>query len=337
MHQISRRFRSNLVESRLAPIIFTLIALCMRVGLFLSVGIQQYDYQTSFVWGSVSQLFSNDWISLAASTLSVFIIAFLFSELNTRFTLIRFKTSLPFALVVFLLSIHPLFLSMSPNYISAILILFSLFPLIESYQHHTPRNFAFKSGVLLAFATTFQVFTLVFLPLWWYREKSMHGFKIKSFTALILGALLVLWNIAGLYFLFGNIESFLNPLVHLGKINLVSPHYTTIEWAGVAFLSVLSIILIIVDTQIFKRERVLTQKTLSFIILIIIASIVLHLLYWQQTFFFIYQITIMLSFILAHYFSHVNKKGGVYFFIFVFTSLILLYINYLVGNPLYFI
>ena len=337
MPRTSRRFRSNIIESRLTPIVFTLIAISMRLGLFLSVGIQQHEYNSSFVWHLIAPLFSNDWISLFASTLSIFVIAFIFSGLNTRFTLMRFRTSLPFALVLFLLSVHPLFLGMSPNYISTIFILFSLSPLIESYQHNSPRSLAFKSGILLAIAGTFQVFALFFLPLWWYGERSMHGFKTKSFIALFLGVLLVLWNVAGLYFLFDNIKSFLIPFVQFNNANLVPPQFTIIQWIGITLFSFLTVILIFLDLQVFKRERVITQKTLSFIILITLASAVLYLLYWQQTFFFIYQIIIALSFIVSHYFSHVNKRGGVYLFIFGFICLVLLYGNYLVGNPLNFI
>lgn len=310
----------------------------MRLGLFLSAGsIKEYDYQTSFVWHAISPIFSNNWISLAASTLSIFIIAFIFSYLNTRFTLMRFRTSLPFALVLFLLSVHPIFLGMSPNYISTIFILFSLSPLIESFQHHTPRSFAFRSGVLIAIAAIFQVFALLFIPLWWYGERSMHGFKIKSFIAFILGSLLVIWCLAGFHFLLNNIESFTTPFVHLSKLDLIPPHYTTIQWSGVALLSVVTTVLIFLDTKVSRRERVKTQKTLSFIILIAIASVLLHFFYWQQTFFFIYQIIIMLSFIVAHYFSHVHKKEGVYLFIFIFSILSMFYINYLVGNPLKFL
>ena len=337
MHKTSRRFRSNLVESRFTPIIFALITVSMRLGLFLSVGIQQHNYKTSFVWQAISPIFSNDWVSLAASTLSIFIIALIFSDLNTRFTLMRFRTSLPFTLVLFLLSIHPLFLRMSPNYISTIFILFSLSPLIESYQQHTTRSFAFRSGILIAFAAIFQVFALAFLPLWWYGETSMHGFKIKSFIALMIGVLLVLWNVAGLYFLFDNIESFLTPFIHFSKFNLIPPQYTSIQWVAVALLSILTIVLIVLDIKVFRRERVITQKTLSFIILISISSIILHFFYWQETYFFIYQIIIMLSFIVAHYFSHVNRKGGVYLFIFVCISLIMFYVNYIIGNPLQFL
>lgn len=337
MPKISRRFRSHFVESRFTPIVFTLIAISMRLGLFLSVGIQQHEYDTSFVWHIITPLFSNDWISLFASTLSIFIIAFIFSDLNTRFTLMRFRTSLPFALVLFLLSVHPLFLRMSPNYISTIFILLSLSPLIKSYQHNSPRSLAFKSGILLAIAATFQVFALFFLPLWWYGERSMHGFKTKSFIALMLGVLFVLWNVAGFYFLFDHINSFLSPFLLFKTINLTPPQFSNIQWTGITLFSFLTVILIFLDIQVFKRERVITQKTLSFIILITLASAILYLLYWQQTFFFIYQIIIALSFIVSHYFSHVNKKGGVYLFIFGVICLILLYGNYLIGNPLNFI
>ena len=337
MHKLSRRFRSNLVESRFTPIIFALTSILMRLGLFLSVGIKQHDYQSSFAWQAISPIFSNDWISLLASTLSIFIIAFIFSDLNKRFTLIRFRTSLPFALVLFLLSIHPLFLRMSPNYISTIFILLSFSPLIESYQHQTPRSFAFRSGVLIAIAATFQIFALAFLPLWWYGEKSMHGFKIKSFIALILGVVLVLWNVAGFHFLFSDLESFLTPFMHLSKLDLAPPQYSIIQWGSIALFSLITTLLIVLDIQVFRRERVITQKTLSFIILIAVASIILHFFYWQQTFFFIFQIIIMLSFIVAHYFTHVNKKGGVYLFFFIFISLIMYYVNYLIGNPLHFL
>ncbi len=337
MHKISKRFRSILVESRFATIISTLIVICMRLGLFLSVGIKHHHYQTSLVWQTISPVFSNDWISLLASTLSIFIIAFIFAELNTRFTLMRFRTSLPFALVLFLLSIHPLLLRMSPNYISTIFILLSFFPLIESYQHQSPRNFAFRSGILIAIAATFQVFALAFLPLWWYGEKTMHGFKTKSFIALMLGVLLVLWNVAGFYFLFHNLESFLPTFIHLSKLSVSVPQYTIIQWGGIALFALITTVLIVLDIQVFRRERVITQKTLSFIILIAVISIILHFFYWQQTFFFIFQIIIMISFIAAHYFSHINKKQGVYLFIIVFICLILYYTNFLIGNPLHFL
>lgn len=336
MHQISNSFKRNIVESRFTPIIFAVIAIAMRLALFLSVGIQPQEYPTSFAWGVISPLFSNNWISLGASTASIFLIAFLFSNLNLHYTLTRFRTSLPFVLILFILSLHPHFLAMSPNYLSVIFLLFAIYPLLESYQHHAPRNFAFKSGVLIALAGTFQVFALALLPLWWYGETSMHGFRMKSFLALLLGALLVFWNVAGFYFIFDSLQSFLVPFTHFDSINLSVPQYTIIKWSIVGLLSLLAIIILVLDTQIFRRERVLTQKTLSFIILIAFCGTILHLLYWHQTFFFMHLVIIMLTFIVAHYFSYTKTKGGVYLFVFLLSGLSLIFIYHLVGSPLLF-
>lgn len=330
MPQTYLRFKRNMVESRFTPIVFALIAITMRLGMFLSIEVEQNQYSTSFSWHIISPLFSNPWVSVAASTVFILTIAFIISQLNLRFNLVRFRTTLPFSILVLFLSIHPLFLLMSPNYVSAIFILLAFFPLLESYQHHAPRNFAFKSGILIALAGTFQVYTLAFLPLWLYGETSMHGFRIKSCLALLIGGILVFWNVAGFYFLFNSIDSFLAPFKYFGRIDFSTPLFTSKQWIGMGFLVVLSSIFILLDYQLFRRERVLTQKTLSFINLIIISSFILHFIYLRQTLSFVFFIVIMMSFIVAHYYSHIKTKWQVYSFIIFLTALLLFYLNYLI-------
>ena len=329
-----RKFKTSMVESRFTPIVFALFAITLRLVMFLSLGIEQQQYPTSFIWHLIAPLVSNSWISLSMSTISIFIIAFILSQLNLNFNLIRFRTALPFSMLVFFLSIHPAFLPMSPNYISAILILLSLFPLLQSYQHPSPRNFAFKSGVLIAMAATFQVYSLVFLPIWLYGETSMHNFRIKSFIALILGVILVLWNVAGFYFIFDRLHSFIEPFVYFKNIIESIPAFSISQWISITLLILISGVYLMLDYQFFSRERVLTQKTLSFINLIVICSFVLHFLYLKQTNFFMCLIVILMSFIVAHYYSHTKNKWQVYSFIFLLVGSFLFYINFTIGNPL---
>lgn len=335
MPQTYRWFKTKIVESRFAPIVFAFIAITMRIVMFSSIGIEQKQYPTSFVWPIFASLFANAWISIATSTASIFVIAFLISQLNLRFNLIRFRTALPFSMLILFLSIHPLFLPMSPNYISAILILLAFFPLLQSYQHHAPRNFAFKSGVLIALAATFQVYTLVFLPLWLYGENSMHGFRVRSCFALLIGGLLIFWNVAGFYFLFDNLDSFFSLFIYFGKIDHSIPSLTLTQSVGIGILIILSVVFLILDYKAFRRERVLTQKTLSFIVLIIICSSALHFIYLHQTLSHVYFIVIMMSFIVAHYYSHIKTKWQVYSFIILLISFFVLYVNFVVGNPLF--
>ena len=335
MNQFVRSFKRNIVESRFTPIVIAILAVIMRLALFLTIKVEPQEYPTSFIWDLISPFFANSWISLAASTISIFAIAYIISQLNLRFSLIRFRTALPFSLLVFLFSVHPLFLPMSPNYISIIFILFSLFPLLHSYQHHSPKVFAFKSGVLIALAAIFQSYALFLLPLWWYGEISMYGFRLRSFLALLIGFFLVFWNVAGVYFIFYDIQSFVIPFSYLEKIELSLPQFSLMKWSGIGLLIFLSSVFIVLDAKVFRRERVLAQKTLSFIILIVICSFLLNFLYWRESLFFVYLIVAFISFIIAHYYSHTSSKWQVYSFGIIFCGFLLFVLSHLIAFPLF--
>lgn len=333
MPQTIRKFKQSMVGSRFTPIVFAIIAITLRLGMFLSVGFEQQQYPANFIWDVISSVFTSQWISLGASTASVFVIAFIITQINLRFSLIRFRTALPFSMLVLFSSIHPAFLPMSPYYISIIFILLALFPLLQSYQHHAPHIFAFKSGVLLGLATIFQVYTLFFYALWLYGEISMHGFRIKSFFALILGGILVFWNLTGLYFLFDVMHLFLAPFNYFERVITSIPSFTLIQAISIALLILLSGIFLILDYQVSSRERVLTQKTFSLFIHIIIGSFILHSIYFGQTLFFVFIMVIMMTFIVAHYYSHIKTKWQVFSFVTLMMGLFSLFINYLIGNP----
>ncbi len=332
MSQTSQRLISNIVKSRFTPFAFAIIAITLRLVMFLSLGLIEKQYPTSFVWNLISPIFSNSWISLFASTASILLIAFTISQLNLLFNLIRFRTALPFSMLVLFLSIHPAFLAMSPSYISTLFILLAFFPLLQSYQHHSPRHFAFKSGILLALAAIFQVYSLILIPLWIYGENSMHGFRMKSLIALILGATLVFWNVAGAYFIFGSLDSFIAPFTYFEKIITLTPIFTLSQWISIGLLFLLSFLFLVLNYQIYRRERVLTQKTFSFINLIVSCCFILHFLYLGQTHFFAHFIVTIMSFIVAHYYSHVKSKWQAYSFIFLLIGLTVIYINFLIGS-----
>ena len=334
MSQTYQRFINNMVKSRFTPFVFAVIAITLRLGMFLSLGLNQQQYPTSFVWNLLSPIFSNSWISLLASTVCTLLIAFIISQLNLLFNLIRFRTALPFSMLMLFLSIHPTFLPMSPNYISIIFILLAFFPLLQSYQHHSPRNFAFKSGVLLAFAAIFQVYSIIFLLLWIYGEISMHDFRVKSLLALIIGATLVVWNVAGLFFIFDSLDSFIVPFTYFEKVIFSIPIFTLPQWITIGLLILLSSLFLVLNYQVYHRERVLIQKTFSFINLIIICSFILHFLYLDQTLFFVQFIVSVMSFIVANYYSHVKSKWQTYSFVVLLIGLALIYINSITGSSL---
>jgi len=321
----------------MTPIIFAITAIIMRIGMYLSIGIPSQEYPTSFVWHIISPIFENELLSLVSSTVSIFFIAYIITQLNLRFSLIRFRTALPFSLIVFFLSTHPSFLPMSPNYLSTIFILFAFFPLLQSYQHSSPRNFALESGVLIGLAGVFQIYTLAFLPLWWRGEISMHGFHIKSFLALILGAIFVFWNLAGLFFLFDNLQSFIERFTYFKNINLVFADFTSLQWYLIILSITISIVFLLLDFKVFSRERVLAQKAFSFVSLILVLSFILHSLYFLQTCSFLLLIIIMMSYIMAHYYSHIKTRWQAYSFFLILISSFVFFINSLFDKPFIFL
>lgn len=335
MPQAYKGFMKDMVKSRFTPFVFAIIAIALRLGMFVSLGLEQHHYPTSLVWSHLSPFFSNNWVSFFASTASIFVIAITISQINLLFNLIRFRTTLPFSMLVLFLSIHPAFLPMSPHYISAIFILLALFPLIKSYQHHSPRSFAFKSGVLLAFAATFEVYSIIFILLWLYGETSMHDFRIKSFLALILGATLVFWNVAGFYFIFDSLSSFIAPFRYFENYISSIPVFTLTKWISTGLVVLLSGVFMVLNYQVYRRERVLTQKIFSFVNLIITCSFIMHFLYLGQTHFFAHFIVITMSLIVAHYYSHVKSKWQVYSFVFLLIGLALVYTHFITGNTLF--
>ena len=121
--------------------------------------------------------------------------------------------------------------------------------------------------------------------------------------------------------------------IYFENIIVSIPLFSLSQWISIALIIALSVVFLVLDYQVFRRERVLTQKTFSFTILIVICSFILHFTYLGQTDFFMYFIVILMSFIIAHYYSHVKNKWQVYSFVVLLIGSILFYINFLIGNP----
>ena len=79
MSQTSQRLISNIVKSRFTPFAFAIIAITLRLVMFLSLGLIEKQYPTSFVWNLISPIFQT--VSFAfASTTSILLIAFTISN-----------------------------------------------------------------------------------------------------------------------------------------------------------------------------------------------------------------------------------------------------------------
>jgi len=332
MLRVVRNFKYNILEGRFVPFVVSLIVLAMRLGLFLSESQSSLisSHESSLLWEFLAPYFSNPIVSLIASTLLIFIIAWSVSRFNFQFSLIKTRTNLPFVVPIILFSLHPYFLEMSPDLIAITFIFWALSPLLSSYQQHEPQLFAFKSAVLLGIASLFQLYALLLIPLWWRGEFLMRGFKIKSFIASLLGILLIFWCVFGVFMFLDKLQALVTPFTFLINSSLQDFSFFQSEINNVISVVVIFLAIYLIPIlNISTRDKVLTQKTLNFLIYIFFISLFFHFFFWKISLFWIMLMLILVSFLTAYYFSINESKVNVYAFYTITIVLFFIYfINY---------
>lgn len=331
MKKIVRKYRSVFVEGRFTPWVITLIVLILRTTMFIHRGTFSLDHpDTGYVWRQVAPYFSNAWISFSASTLCIFIIAFIIGEIDRKFAIIRGRTSLPFTITLLFFTVHPFFLTFSADLVALICVLIAFFPLLRSYQKTLAKSYALKIGILLSFAAIFQIYALLLIPVFWLGEVSMRGFRFRAFFASLFGMALVFWSVFTVYFFFDKADEFLHPFYYFTQISLPDFTQFSIPQLGLMGITTLSIfIFMIVDYPFFSRGKVLAKNTIDFLIRMILLNIVFGIAYSQSTSFFLYAINAMFSFIVAQYYSYTTSPKAISVFFLLAGILFLIYLmNY---------
>jgi len=332
MHRVVRNFKYNILEGRFVPFVVSLIVLAMRIGLFVSESQSNLipSHESSLLWKYLAPYFSDPTISLVASTLLVFIIAWSISRFNFQFSLIKTRTNLPFIVPIILFSLHPYFLEMSPDLIAVTFIFWALSPLLSSYQQHEPQLFAFKSAILLSTASLFQLYAILLIPFWWKGEFLMRGFKIRSFIASLLGVLLIVWSVFAVFLFLDKLPELAAPFAFLINNSLQEFSFFQSELHNIISIVVIILAIYLIPIlNISSRDKVLTQKTLNLLIYIFFITLVFHFLFWKITLFWIMLMLILVSFLTAYYFSINESKLKVYAFYIITAVLFFVYfINY---------
>ena len=330
MHYIVKAFRTNVVEGRFTSLIVSVVVIVMRIMLFVSNGLPELSiHSNNYLWQHISLFFSKPEISFAASTISVFIIAGITTILNNRFSLLRTRSNLPFIFPLFFLSLHPYFLIMTGEYIAIIFILLSFFPLLESYQKPDSYLYSFRSSILVATASLFQVFAIILIPLLWRGEKLMRGPQIRSLLSSLFGVTLVYISVFSIYFILDDTTSFLQPLTSLTHITLPKiPSYSIIEWIIASFILLFFILNMIFSINTYGRDKVLTLTFMQFVVFLIIIFLLLQILFWSTTLFFLTLSITLISFLSAYFYTRNNSRNHIYLFYFMFLIMIMIYLSH---------
>ncbi|MBF6628002.1 MAG: hypothetical protein ITG04_05765 [Proteiniphilum sp.] len=324
MRTVVRVFRTTIVEGRFTYLITSLIVLGMRAALFYWGQMPEFTVtDNGYLWRHVAHLLFNPEISFVASTIAVFMIAWIISSMNIRFALIRSRSALPFVVPLFLFSLHPWFLVMRGDYISVIFILLAFSPLLKSYQKPDSYLFSFRAGILIAVASLFHIYTLVLLPLWWRGEQSMRGYQFRSFISSLFGVLLIYVSLFSLYFLYDDIAGFIQPFRLFASLALPAvPALTITEWTAVILVGLFFISNMYFSIRTYSRDKVLTLSFLQFVVFLIVILLLLQVLFWSRTLYFLTLGIALISYLNAYFYSKTLSKANV--FLGYVTSLLML-------------
>jgi len=311
---IVQTFRTNFIEARFTSLVAVIGVLAMRLLLFYLHGIPDVAVSdTGFLWQYMAPFFANPIASFAGGTVSVFVIAALISNLNSRFSLIRLRSNLPFVVPLFLFSLHPYFLAMTPDYIAVALLLTAMHSLVKSYQQPDTQFNSFRSAILIGTAGLFQLYALLLLPIWWRGEIAMRGLQPKSFFTSVFGVFLVYLSVFSVYFLLDDVQGFLNPFLCFVQFSLPDIYYLTpFEWAGVLSVFLFFAIYILLIFNISIRVKVLTFTISKFVIAIIVLFFIFHVIYWRNTMFFFLTNIALIAYLIAYYHSIATSRVHVF-------------------------
>lgn len=334
MHFIVKSFRTTFVEGRFVSLIAALTIIGMRFALFYT---NDFSYNAShednYLWEPIAYLFADSQISLLASTLSVFVIAWILSLLNSRFNLLRSRSNLPFTAPLFLLSLHPYFLTMSGDYVTVIFVLLAFFPLLESYQNPDSYLCSFRASILIAIASLFQIYALLLLPVWWIGERSMRGPQVRSDVSSLFGVYLVFVTLFSVYWFLDDVPGFIRPFLRLVSFSVPEmPTFSILEWGGVLFVGFFFVSNMIFSITTYTRDKALTLLLMRFVVFLIVFLLLLQIVYWQESLFFLILSIALISSLNAYFYSKTNSKSHIYLAYGMLSLMLLIYISHLIPS-----
>jgi hypothetical protein len=321
---------NNIIDKLATGRLTVLITLIAIAGLIATRGIGfPHSIPTKTNWGLFSVLFENwsnytifQWIIDGGF---VVLFAFMFNQADTRFNLIRVRTSLPFFVVGLLLATNNFLLGNLTESFSTLLIILSISSLFSSYQLHRAEKQSFDIGLLLSLASLFWIKSIFLLPIFWIGMYMMKTLNLRTFAASLIGVLTPYWFA---FFYYAYIDNYTPLLEHLLSIidfqwiNLWNaPLYTWIH-LGITLLASLFAI----GNTIFSTftDKIRTRSYLNFLFLFLISTYALFVVDFGRSGSALYLIYLISAFLIAHLFASVRGRfSSLLFYTLLYTYIII--------------
>ncbi len=321
-------YKRNIVENKNLVLFSILLTIVIRLVIFYFTDATLHNEHIGggYLWtGALTDFLSRGTISFTISTLFVFIISFYASQLNAKHGLIRNRTYLIYIFGSLILSSHPVFIYMTPYYISTLAFLICTDLLYSSYQDKTGSRNAYAIGFVIGVSSLFSFNFLMYLPLFWIGFSLMRILKFKNLIISILGVATIYW-LTFVFFLWqNNIAGFLSPFEHLYP--LLNNSIETIPLVGEGLLVVIAFALLITISLDYQansfRDKIRIRANIQFLHITSLFSIIAFFFIILDPTLNLYILSCSITILLAHFFTLAEQKWK----IIIFYILILIYFS----------
>jgi hypothetical protein len=321
-----RFYKNNIADGKGILIFSIVVAVIVRLIFYFSTENIPLPVSGGYLWQPLISLLENPFVSLIGSSAIVIILALLVGHINTVHVLIRRRTMLPPAIITLLFSCHPIFMQMSPGYVSVLCLLFVINIFFSVYNANEKAVGAFRVAFVLSLGSLFSPVMLVYIPLSWVALAIMRCLNFKSFFAAILGVLIIYFPVFSFYIFSDHLDLFLKPYLSISIQDLnILPflQFDYILWEGLSFFIILLGLIIGSNYINSYKDKVKVRAYLSLLSIITITAILFFLFLNINSDVNLYMAVSTASLLLSHFFALVNRKSGaILFYIFILLLLV---------------
>lgn len=331
---IAKFFKRNIVENKSLIFISIIIIFFIRLCFYYnSDDLLSYPFIQGYIWkDGLAYIFQNKILTFITNLIFSVCIGIYSAYINIKHKLIRNRTVLIYIFTFLLLSGHPLFITMIPQYVSLLLILLCIDTLFTSYMKGNAAGSAYNIGFLLGASSLFSFYSLIYLLIFWVGFKYMRNLNFKTFISSLLGAATVYW-LAFFYFLWkGATNEFLIPFRQLHTI--LSEFTFTIHINSIIVcvaIVVLFTTIVISYATTSHHDKVQVRANISYIFVFCAFSLLSFILTIYDSILSLYTFIFSGAILLSHFFSLTEQKWKIYLF-YIFISLYFTTCIYLLMN-----
>lgn len=241
--------------------------------------------------------------------------AFLLTQLNNKYTIIRTRTFLPVLIFILLMSSWNETHIASGSHLALTLFIFSLFFALSMFHDKNASEEAFTGSILISIGSIFINPLIFIIPVFWIGFMIMQSFSLKTLLASIIGTLTPwILYLSGLFIFNPNVD-----LWHTFKLdttlqlNLLT--YPLINIVYIILMAVILIISLVGMYSIYSRDAIHTRNKLNFLLLLLISFLMLSFVFRNQFTLFLPFIGLLFTFLVSHPFS--LKQNNFYSIVFI--------------------